>query len=590
MSIVTLKHVTLVGLSEEKERVLRDLQGLGCLELLDLSGRESLPGAPLRSQTQEALAFLLSCPRRRRQEVSQVQKFDAVEVERKALELMRQIQDLEDERDALIQRLRDLQPWEDFEFPELHEVDGQRLWFYAVHEKDLAAVSETGRTWSLISRDHKFCYIVVVSREEPADMPVPRIRSGSRSRSQLNQRLEEVEVEIEDRQDERAGLTRWCRLFARHLGTLEDRDARTEASKQTLDKGPVFALSAWAPADRISEINAYAADHQLVAEVRDPLPEEEPPTLLENAPTAAAGEPLVTFYMTPAYRTWDPSSVVLFSFALFFAMILADAGYGMVCGLIVLFLRKRLAATPQTRSWRRLLYLLTGVSLTYGMMAGSYFGMTPRPDSFLGNFVVLDMNDTDTMMMISVVIGVGHVVLGNLMNARRFGWNARALPPLGWAFMVLGGFLAAWASLMEATLLQNGSIAMALLGVVFVVGFSGVGKKPLARIGSGLLALTSVTSAFGDVLSYLRLFALGLASASLAAAFNDMAGQVRGAVAGGGLLLALMVLLVGHLLNFVLSLASAVIHGMRLNVIEFFNWSLTEEGRLFRPFSRKDTT
>ena len=84
------------------------------------------------------------------------------------------------------------------------------------------------------------------------------------------------------------------------------------------------------------------------------------------------------------------------------------------------------------------------------------------------------------------------------------------------------------------------------------------------------------------------LFALGLASASLAVAFNDMAGQVREAVPGAGLLLALTILLLGHGLNFILSLSSGVIHGLRLNVIEFFNWGLTEEGSLFRPFRRKE--
>ena len=102
--------------------------------------------------------------------------------------------------------------------------------------------------------------------------------------------------------------------------------------------------------------------------------------------------------------------------------------------------------------------------------------------------------------------------------------------------------------------------------------------------------LTQLSSAFGDVLSYLRLFALGLASSSLAVAFNGMAADVRDAIPGVGLFFAILVLLIGHTLNFALSLSSGFIHGLRLNVIEFFKWGVRDEGRSYRPFARKEAT
>jgi V/A-type H+-transporting ATPase subunit I len=155
--------------------------------------------------------------------------------------------------------------------------------------------------------------------------------------------------------------------------------------------------------------------------------------------------------------------------------------------------------------------------------------------------------------------------------------------------MITAGLLAVVSSRTGAGTLEAGAFAAAGAGALMVLFFSGTGKPPLSRALGGLLALTKVTSAFGDTLSYLRLFALGLASASLAAAFNDMAGQIRHALPGVGLMLALAVLLLGHGLNFVLCVSSAVIHGLRLNVIEFLNWGLTEEGSLFRPFRRKES-
>jgi len=99
--------------------------------------------------------------------------------------------------------------------------------------------------------------------------------------------------------------------------------------------------------------------------------------------------------------------------------------------------------------------------------------------------------------------------------------------------------------------------------------------------------LTSVTKAFGDVLSYLRLFALGLASASLAMTFNELAAQIRGSGGVAGPYLSIGLLLLGHTLNFALILMSAVVHGLRLNLIEFYNWSVTEEGYPFRAFHKR---
>jgi V/A-type H+-transporting ATPase subunit I len=121
-----------------------------------------------------------------------------------------------------------------------------------------------------------------------------------------------------------------------------------------------------------------------------------------------------------------------------------------------------------------------------------------------------------------------------------------------------------------------------------VVAFTARHEKPLRRLLSGLLGLTKISAAFGDVLSYLRLFALGLASASLAAAFNDMAADIHGGLPRIGLLFALLVLLFGHALNLLLGVSSGVIHGLRLNVIEFFNWGLKDDGRRFTPFRRKE--
>jgi V/A-type H+-transporting ATPase subunit I len=310
---------------------------------------------------------------------------------------------------------------------------------------------------------------------------------------------------------------------------------------------------------------------------------------MRNAPRFEAGEDLVNFYMTPGYWTWDPSATVVISFAIFFAMIMADAGYAALLGLGLLLVWRRLATTKSGRRFRPLLALIVATSLIYGVLVGSYFGLAPPSTSLLGRMHLLDMNNSALMMGLSVLVGGVHVILANLMDARRHAdWRDR-LGSTGWACAIAGGLLVGAGMAMPSMAILKGVGTAALVaGVLLVIAYTAPREKPLQRVVQGLLGLTRVSAAFGDILSYLRLFALGLASASLALAFNDMAAGIRSSMPRIGLLLALLVLLFGHTLNLLLGVSSGVIHGLRLNVIEFFNWGLKDEGHRFTPFRRKE--
>jgi V/A-type H+-transporting ATPase subunit I len=239
--------------------------------------------------------------------------------------------------------------------------------------------------------------------------------------------------------------------------------------------------------------------------------------------------------------------------------------------------------------FRPLLAVIVLVSLVYGVLLGSYFGITPPPDSLPGRLQLLDMNNSQLMMGIAVLVGGLHVMLANVMDARRQADWRDGLGSAGWAAAVAGGLLlGAGAAIPAVGMFQTIGGGVMLAGLLLVVGFTAWREKPGKRFLLGLLGLAKISSAFGDVLSYLRLFALGLASASLAAAFNEMAAGIHGALPGIGLLLAMVVLVFGHTLNLLLGVSSGVIHGLRLNVIEFFNWGLKDEGRRFTPFRRKE--
>jgi V/A-type H+-transporting ATPase subunit I len=174
------------------------------------------------------------------------------------------------------------------------------------------------------------------------------------------------------------------------------------------------------------------------------------------------------------------------------------------------------------------------------------------------------------------------------MNAYRYEhWQDR-LSSVGWISIICGGFALGISSTLTLAGLQELGIALMAIGALLVVWFTAPRARPFARLLHGLEGLTRLSGALGDVLSYLRLFALGLGSASLAIEFNHMALGVYEGYPGIGLLFALLILVLGHGINLALGITGGVIHGLRLNVIEFFNWGLKEEGTLYKPFKQSE--
>lgn len=597
MAIEALKRISLVGLARQKTQVLDRLQALGCLHLVPLTPAPKEPETvpPEHAvDAAKALRHLQEEPQKRRQ-VRTDSGFDMAGTVRRVLQNKDRLRQTEDLRDALAQRVRELAPWGDFELPSPDALAGRKLWFYIVPRPKLAGLTGLELPWQVVHQDERQAYVVVIHPEEPPGgaLPVPRTHTGSQSLAEVQRQLDDAELVLEDIRAERQALTRWIYLITAHFAQAEDQAALKHAATQTLESDGVFAVQGWVGVSRAVEVETLADELGLALLIEDPAPTDQPPTLLRNPEPLRAAEGLVSFYQMPAYRSWDPSRVLFFSFALFFAMILSDAGYAGVLLLGLAAFWRRLGESTGGRRFRVLAATITSASLAWGILVGSYFGVAPPPDSLLGRLNLLDIHDFDTMMRLSVGIGVLHLVLAN--GVRLIGLWPRfpALVPLGWILAALGGY-SAWL-LADSAEPTGTAIPFAILALGLLLIFFGASERPLTGPGSillrgvdGLLALTQITKIFGDALSYLRLFALGLASASLALTFNDLADQVGAQVQGLGLLLKILLLLIGHVLNLLLGLVSGVVHGLRLNYIEFYNWALSGEGYPFRPFKKTE--
>jgi V/A-type H+-transporting ATPase subunit I len=594
MSIVPLVKVTLYGAAAEKDAVLDGLQRLGCVHLNDLhrGAAEAVDLADHGSDAREALRYLRDSPVRRRA-LRHGEEVDSEAVVREVIEVRDRSRALAEEREQLQKWIVDLEPWGDFELPDWAQEGDLRFWFYIVPHYQIERLEAVDLPWRIVSRDHRFAYVVVVAGDPPTDMPVPPTPLEPRSLSELRQRLEQVEDELEELDYRRIGLTLYTDVLRTTLDEADDRAARQKAAQRVLEQDDLFAVQGWAPGARAAVLQQFGADYGLAVTIEPPGPQDKPPTLLANPPALRGGEDLVTFYMTPAYHMWDPSKIVLFAFAVFFAMIIADAGYGVLLGIIVWALWKRMGATASSRGLRGVMLILAVFSIAYGVLAGSYFGVAPPSGSWLASLHVLDANDQGFMMWLSVGIGVVHLVCANLVAAWRLRHAPNALGALGWAAIILGGFsIGLGESYEHLTALSpvgwGGLVLGGLLVLLFTSErpFSLAPRQLFGRLVDGLKGATQISKAFGDVLSYLRLFALGLASFKLAEVFNQLAAdsfETRGV----GVLLGVLILLVGHTINFVMGIMGGVVHSLRLNVIEFFTWSLPEEGQRFEALMKK---
>lgn len=600
MSIISLNKVTIFGLPEDKQAVLEGLQRLGCMHLIALQPpaktAEFATSEPAE-EARQALRYIMDVPRRRHQ-VRDESTFDLDRVVAEALANKQKRREAEDRKLFLAERLDELAPWGDFTLPNLDELGGYRLWFYRVSPPKVPSFQEALKKlelpWQLVYESERHDYFTIVAQEEPAAaaIPVKRTHTGSISPQELKHQLEQVEIELDEIEAKHKSLSRWIFLLSKNLARAEDRDALNQAQEETAEQDGIFLVQGWLPKRDLKRLDAFAQQQGLAFFAEPPKPSDKPPTLMENPVTLTGGQDLVTFYQTPGYRDWDPSIAVFFSFAAFFAMILCDVGYALVLAVVVAYFWQPMGKSPSGRHFRLLAVVGLIFAVIYGILAGSYFGVEPPANSLLARLKVLDLNNFDEMMKLSIAVGCLHLISANGVVAYRGVGVAGKAKPLGWIAVILGGLFLYLSS--GAAGLFNLGVGLGVGGLLAILLLSST-RKPdslkaiFLRLFDGVSSLTNISQLFGDVMSYLRLFALGLASASLALTFNQLAGEVYHAVPELGAFLALLILLLGHGINILLGIISGFVHGLRLNYIEFFNWSLSGEGTPFQAFAKKET-
>lgn len=374
--------------------------------------------------------------------------------------------------------------------------------------------------------------------------------------------------------------------------------SKVRSTAEVAADGSLLIMSGWAEEETSSKVDALLEDYPGVIYIKsDPTPEDNTPVKLNNKWFPHIFELIGNLYALPKYGTLDLTPLFAPFYMLFFAICLCDAGYGAVIFAAGLGLYFKGGESMRQASW---LSLLCGAAaIIFGFLANSFFGISISSVPLFKEFRFI--NFQQDFFSISMIIGVFQILLGMAINivvsSRIFGFK-HALGSLGWFLLILSASLSAALSAMGITLFSFSSIpfyVMVAIALILMFFFNSPDKNIFANFGAGLWnTYNNITGLLSDVLSYIRLFAIGLSGGVLALVFNSLAIGMTGLDGGiegqpiGSLIFqiigAVIILLIGHGVNLFMSTISSFVHPMRLTFVEFFkNAGFEMATRKFNP-------
>jgi len=409
-------------------------------------------------------------------------------------------------------------------------------------------------------------------------LPNEQIGENQEKRRQLIEEEKEIKKQLKTWTTKKRDLELAIEYFY-------NKNEREKAKELILNSKHLFILSGWVEESKVSEIsnNVETNLNDEVAILTEDIPteeEEQVPTVLENNSFVKSFESIVEMYSLPKYNDFDPTPWIAPFFFLFFGMMSADAGYGILLNLATLVAIKFFTLNTGTKNFLRFLHVASYATIIVGLIFGSFFG-------FELPIVLIPLTDQVMPIMIfSVAVGIIQLILGLLLNAyvkHKEGDHAGAyVDGYSWALILLGFSL--WGAnliLGFGDIVSTIGIWLMLLNVIgMVIVSTFANKNKLAGFGSGLYGLTSITTYVGDIVSYTRLMALAVASANIAIAFNIILGLLP---VPARFTVGILLFIVLHAVNIFIAYLSAYVHSARLMYVEFFGKFYEGGGRAMKP-------
>ena len=626
-----MKHLRLLGMESEREALLKAMQDMECVEISSIDGSEEALKSGFAKPDDKALMSAQEASRayrtalasldrfapekkgmfRKRQGVSRAAFFSAESEEnaRTAAETIngdtRRLGEIESERTKNETLRATLAPWLTVDAP-LGGADGALAVFFGtaglnVTDDALKALADSQDgllTWQQASSDRSLRYLLVMCHRSVRERALSALRdlgfstvsfrgmtgTAKENDKALAENLAALEKERQEIEQRIAGLggKREALLEASDRAAIALR--REEAKSRLLGTDKVFLLEGWLPADRCAALEKTLAPFTCAIETREPTEDEYPqvPVQLKNNKLTRPLNMVTEMYSLPAYGTLDPNPLMAPFFILFYGIMMADMGYGLLMMIASVIISKKYRPKGTSGELFSLLGLCGISTFIMGALTGGFFGdfltqlvAIVSPGTVFALPKLFDPLDDLTMILIgSMALGMVQIVTGMAISliekCKRKKFLDAFFEEITWWIVFIGIALLALGK--GAAVLYVGC-ALVLLGPIV----QGKGWGKLTGVFGSLY--NHVTGYFGDILSYTRLMALMLAGSVIAQVFNMLAAMP------GNVIAFIIISMLGNAMNFGLNLLGCYVHDLRLQCLEFFNKFYVDGGKPFRPMT-----
>ena len=587
--ISPMTKYSFVLLCGQTEDFLSRIQELGVIDItrslkpIDETSEKLLAEA---DEVKKALSVLKSCKGEPdKVSVSGCSAKDVLDTDERIAELRGELTSAKKE---LVAR----KPWGEFSSEDLQKLEakGLQIRFYSCPKKKFDASWGDIQPLQVISETESTVFFVTVAPAgEQYSFPIEPVAAPAGSVNEAEKTLADLQARLDGENRKLANLKSCIgnleKTYADRLGELDLYFA--EAATEKAVDNYVTVLTGFAPVEDDDRLKKAFDELGVYYTAEAATKEDNPPIKLHNNWFARNFEVLTGMYGMPVYDEFDPTPVLGPFFMLFFAMCMGDAGYGIVLMLIALYMKQKMQDSGLGKMYR-LIGFLGGMTFFVGLFLGTFFGMSILSASWAPSWLKALCIDGwfpdgkiagfPVQMVLAVAIGVLHICLAMIIKTinftKRFGFS-KTIATWGWTLLIVGGMVVislGMTEVLSAEAFKWVIIALAAVSGLAIFVFNTPGRNPLVNIGSGLWdTYNMVTGLLGDVLSYIRLYALGLAGGMLGNAFNIMGTMILDIpVPVVNWVFCIVILIFGHVLNLAMSCLGAFVHPLRLTFVEYF--------------------
>lgn len=600
--IVKMKELWLFTLSSSVDKTIAELGKLGVVDIRETTppiGEEIERNAEKITRVDKAIAIL-----EKHTENGLVRKngkkYTAVDPERitdRVLTTGRLQKRVRHALDDLQKQLAWYRTWgetidpQDFDY--LRE-KGVYIRLYLLDKSLLKLIPAAHHIVTFAERKDNQVPVALFARSASETLPFQEEPIPARSLAEVERQIDRKKRQLEELELYRTDQAENIALLHDYRDYLQDRLNTRKALAGMGDiEGHIQYLHGFIPQEAVADFTAVAEQEHWGYHLADPEEPEEVPVYIKNPKWISIINPVMKFIdIVPGYRELDVSIYFLVAFALFFAMLVGDAGYGAVFLLATFLVRKKLSS-----QMRLLIYVLSGATIVWGVLSGTYFGserIAALP--FFNNLIIPEIasfgvDNISFMMHLSFLIGAVHLTIAHSVRGVQVINSIRVLSEVGWIAFIWGLFFVV-ENLVLGKPLPPWNYWLFVAGTLLVALFSQTGKTFFGSMLNSLGNLPlSLINGFSDIVSYVRLFAVGMATALVASSFNDMILPQGVDLSFLEMIMAVIALLLGHGMNIVLALMAVMVHGIRLNMLEFAgHLGVQFSGEAYQPFTLKAAT